>query len=57
MSRAVGIKGRGTEMCSVLVGRVEGIILPTKLIKRKHTMKIELESVGWVEHFAVSRVP
>ena len=28
MSRAVGIKGRGTEMCSVLVGRAEGIILP-----------------------------
>ena len=28
MSRAVGIKGRGTEMCSVLVGRAEGIIRP-----------------------------
>ena len=28
MSRAVGIKGRGTEMCSVLGGRAEGIILP-----------------------------
>ena len=38
MSRAVGIKGRGTEMCSVLVGRAEGIILPgfgQASIKRK----------------------
>ena len=27
MSRAVGIKGRGIEMCSVLVERAEGIII------------------------------
>ena len=28
MSKAVRIEGRGTDMCSVLGGRAEGIILP-----------------------------
>ena len=40
MSRAVGIKGRGTEMCSVLVGRAEGIILQKKT---------EMDSECWPE--------
>ena len=39
MSRAVGIKGRGTEMCSVLVGRAEGIILQIKNEKKKEKEK------------------
>ena len=30
MSRAIGIKGRGIEMYSVLLGRAEGIILPER---------------------------
>ena len=50
MSRAVGIKGRGTEMCSVLVGRAEGIILPgfgqARIKTKKHCILTQLLIVG-----------